>query len=164
MKDALGHGSDPRGAHSAGVDMIGKPGQWSGRGPATFKVQGTWSDLTNTGKGDKFPSSIRVTADTATAEQAEQLAAQFPKSAKVSAETVDELKDGEYVRTGHVAQRVNLNPDENKGTTNETGLKRYEAFRKAAEKLGHNVVYEPGSASNAYPTEHELNTAIGRRK
>ena len=52
MKDAKGHGSDPRGAHAAGVDQIGRTMPLS-------QLKPTQDALTNASKGGQ-----KVTLDT----------------------------------------------------------------------------------------------------
>ena len=64
---------------------------------------------------------------------------------------------------GLAHQNLRLMPNGTTGEKNEAALKRYSSFRKAADKLGHKVAYEP-TMENAYRTETEIHKAIGWRE
>lgn len=84
-----------------------------------------------------------------TREDAEALAAEFPKSLRVHGTTLStydhELRDrtGEYrhFTTGYVALSVNLQSTEKTGEFNETGLKRWASFKKHLDRLGYELEY-----------------------
>ena len=116
----------------------------------------------NEGDGE-VPNFIEVGAHTATREQADALAEQFPKSAGLRGVGLSGTTNGKWVSSGMAAQNLRLMPTEITGSKNEAALKRYSSFRKAADKLGHTVVYEP-RMGNAYPTQDEFHKAIGYRK
>jgi hypothetical protein len=107
---------------------------------------------------------IRVSAETDTVEEARELAAQFPKSAKVKATTLstyvqdadhnpipDPVTGAKYqhITKGYVAFYAKLEADgANKGT-NEAGIRRYRSFARAAARLGHSVRYDARGSTNS---------------
>lgn len=109
------------------------------------------------------PAAVQAHAVVATLADAEAIAAQFPKSHKVRATTLSrpiggDLRNGTEV-VGYVEFGVRLTATRG-NERNETGIRRYWAFRKAAGKLGLPVVFERGRDSNAYATEAEFEAAI----
>lgn len=78
------------------------------------------------------PSSFDAWLHTETFEQAQAIAAQFPKSAKVHAAR----SYGHDAIKGHVSLRIYLAADRTNRGINETGLRRIRQFAKTIAKLG----------------------------
>jgi hypothetical protein len=91
---------------------------------------------------------------------ARELAAKFPKSTKVRQTILSNSNKDERWEDGVVSFRANLLADGVNGGCNETGIRRYRAFRKAAAKLGLRVQFVADAAYQA--TEAELETELAR--
>jgi hypothetical protein len=113
----------------------------------------------------QLEAKVRV----ATKEDAQVVAALFPKSVKVKGTTltghIDEnLQDipwhsahGKPYRTvGYVKFRATFERNGVTGEFNETGLKRYRSFRRNAEKLGFGTEWTAANCKNAFQTETEF--------
>jgi hypothetical protein len=107
---------------------------------------------------------IRVSAETDTVEEARELAAQFPKSAKVKATTLSTyVQDADrnpvpdpvtgrryqHITKGYVAFYAKLEADNTNGGRNEAGIRRYRSFARAAARLGHSVRYDVKGYTNS---------------
>jgi hypothetical protein len=101
-------------------------------------------------------SHITASARTATVEDAQALAAQFPKSAKVSAVSLG----GDPAHLGIIQFHVNLAPNGNNGGINETGLRRYRTLMRAAAKAGITVEWTAAQAVNSFATQAEFEAAV----
>jgi hypothetical protein len=105
---------------------------------------------------DNAPASVIFLLETETLEQAQELAAQFPKACKVRACAVT----GTRGRWGMADVRISLRSNGvNKGI-NETGQRRYRAVRRACEKLGITLDYV-APYGNCYATLAEFEAAAG---
>lgn len=111
---------------------------------------------------------IRVSAETDTLAQAQELAAAFPKSAKVKATTLSTYVQDEHgnpipdpvtgrkyqhITKGYVAFYAKLEADQANGGRNEAGIRRYRSFARTAEHLGHSVRYDAAGATNSLTAE-----------
>lgn len=107
-----------------------------------------------------------------TAEDAQAIAAQFPKSAKVRASSISgyfkgDTTEGAYssdpdaalATHGYVHIEIVLQSNGVNGGVNETGIKRYRAFRKHCARLGFIVEYK-ADGSNSYPTEADFEASL----
>lgn len=102
-----------------------------------------------------------------TREDAQAIAAMFPKSLRVKGTTLStfdhDLRDrtGEYrnFTVGFVAIDVKLTATEVTGSENETGIKRFRSFLKNCEKLGFEVEYKRTFGNSL--TEQEAREVIG---
>lgn len=80
---------------------------------------------------------VEASARVETKEEAQAIAALFPKSARVMGTTLSGCLDGNLQSTvGYVHFWVELQSNGVTGARNETGLKRYRSFRRWAERLG----------------------------
>lgn len=101
--------------------------------------------------------SVRFAAKVESAEVAREIAAQFPKSCKVTGCRVSTGPDrADY---GLVNLTIGLGANGSRGEKNETGLKRLASFLRNAEKLGHEIEYVV-SFANSYATREEFDAAI----
>lgn len=105
------------------------------------------------------PQHIYLSATVATEEEARAIAARFPKSAGIKATTLTSHNGGATLVQGYLRMGVRLVSDGVNGGVNETGLRRYRSFRRAAEKLGLDVEYTT-PYSNSYATEAAFEAAI----
>lgn len=103
-------------------------------------------------------SHLNASIATDTIEAAQALAAQFPKGAKVSANPHG-CSQADGTVTGLVNFRVTLQADGVNGGKNETGVKRYRAFRKGLAAL--NIPAEFVMAYTNSITEAALEARIG---
>jgi hypothetical protein len=123
------------------------------RKPRTFRVAASeWA--------------IEATLEVDTPEEAREIAASFPKSAKVHGQTLhtyvaDEnghaILDSEGCHQtlyhGWVSFHAKIKADDVNGGRNETGIRRYRSFSKAAEKLGFAVEYDANAFGNSLSVE-----------
>ena len=100
---------------------------------------------------------VTISMLTETAEQAQQVAAAFPKAAKFYAQPF--FTEG--VHQGLVSGRTfRFIPDATTGTKNETAWKRLQGFERSAAKLGHEIVWNVSSSTNAL--DHDQLVEIAR--
>lgn len=129
--------------------------------PAAFTLTATFERETGSA-----PQQVQAVAIVPTLAAAQAIAALFPKSHKVRATTLtrpigDDLSANGTEVVGYVSFEVGLNPTGNNGGRNETGIKRYRAFRKAVDRLGFPVEFDGRERCvNAYRTEAALDAAI----
>jgi hypothetical protein len=111
--------------------------------------------------------AIEATLEVDTPEEAREIAARFPKSTKVRGQTLHTYihdEDGQpvpgangdtyqTVYHGWVSFHAKIKADDVNGGRNETGIRRYRSFSKAAEKLGFIVEYDPKAFGNSLTTE-----------
>jgi hypothetical protein len=83
-----------------------------------------------------------TTNRTVTPDEAKAIAAQFPMSIGLRAHRF--IGRPGVRETGEVMLHVDLCANNPRQGVNEHGVKRYRSFRKHAERLGHNVDYDPG--------------------
>ena len=79
---------------------------------------------------------------TVTPDEAKAIAAQFPKSVGLRAHRFIGRRGAK--ETGEVVLRAYLCPTMSNRGVNKSGVKRYRSFRDHAERLGHEVHYDPG--------------------
>jgi len=79
---------------------------------------------------------------TATPDEAKAIAAQFPERFGLRAHRF--IGRHGAAETGEVVFRAGLFPDKSGQGVNEGGVRRYRSFRTHAERLGHEVHYDPG--------------------
>lgn len=126
----------------------------------------------NTFEAQATPWNVKATLYVETPEQARAIAARFPKAAKVRASTVSAWvgyldgvewePDLDNAVFGTVGIDAKIAADGVNGGRNETGIKRLATFRRAAERLGYDVVYRPpGTAAQGWLTEDEYEEALG---
>lgn len=111
---------------------------------------------------ERRPAHVEISAIVPTVEAAREIAATFTKSIGVKATSLHRA-DGHY---GYLFMRVKLWADGSNGGRNETGIARYQRFRKACDKLGYAVHYgtRPNNQfryGNMYETEVEAHEAMG---
>lgn len=96
---------------------------------------------------------IRISAQLAegtTREDAAKIVALFPKSLKLIATTISSLPDDDHspgIESGCITHTIDLMPKKG-NATNETGLRRYATFVKAARKLGFELVSHKWSTAS----------------
>ncbi|GIH07512.1 hypothetical protein Rhe02_55790 [Rhizocola hellebori] len=111
-------------------------------------------------KDASMPCHYLFRAEFATLEQAQQFAALFPKTAKLTTVTCYDPSRG--TKTGIAENYSNLTADGSNGGVNETAIRRYRTLVKAAAKLGITVAwYADPRTSNAYQTREEFERAAG---
>lgn len=110
---------------------------------------------------ERPPAHVEISAIVPTVDAAREIAGTFAKSIGVKATSLHRA-DGHY---GYLFMRVKLWADGSNGGRNETGIARYQRFRKACDKLGHAVHYGTRDGqyryANAYETEVEAHEAMG---
>lgn len=107
--------------------------------------------------------NLKASATVETREDAQALAAQFPKSLRIKASclsTYDKAhyeKTGEYINEikGYVVIQVSLRSTGVTGEYNETGAKRWDSFKRNCSKLGIELEYAQ-PFSNSLPADHPL--------
>lgn len=105
---------------------------------------------------------VRLYIDLDTPEQAVDLAARFPKAAKVHGGPCSGWgPNGALPTTGLISGYAILEANGVNGGVNETGLKRYRTWLAAAEKLGLEIDWRGDAAGNAYPTQADFEVAAG---
>jgi hypothetical protein len=104
----------------------------------------------------ELPQAASVRARVSSLEEAERIAALFPKMIGLRAQTL-RLQGGEMV--GYLSMNVKLAVDGVNGGRNETGIKRLARLLAVAEKNGIAVEYAP-TCSNSFPTMDEALAAI----
>lgn len=117
------------------------------RTPGTTE-QGHLADLT----GFRYygtETTFSAAAEVPTAEDAQMIAAQFPKSARVKATTLDKRPGGRTERVGLVTFGVKFTSTAVTGEENEAGAKRVRAFVQRARALGYDLSHDPGPILNA---------------
>lgn len=77
-----------------------------------------------------------------TPDEAKAIEAQFPRSIGLRAHRF--IGRPGATATVEVVFHADLCPNKSHQGVNENGVKRYRSFRKHAERLGHNVDYDPG--------------------
>jgi len=77
-----------------------------------------------------------------TPDEAKAIEAQFPRSIGLHAHRFTGRPGA--TETGDVVFHADLCPNKPRQGVNEDGVKRYRSFRKHAERLGHEVDYDPG--------------------
>ena len=77
-----------------------------------------------------------------TPDEAKAIAARFPKSIGMRAHRF--IGRPGAAETGEAVFHADLCPDKPRQGVNEGGVKRYRSFREHAERLGHEVDYDPG--------------------
>jgi hypothetical protein len=85
---------------------------------------------------------VKATTNMVTPDEAVAIAAQFPMSIGLRAHRF--IGHPGVAETGEVVLHADLCPNKLRQGVNEDGVKRYRSFRKHAERLGHNVHYDPG--------------------
>lgn len=86
---------------------------------------------------------VKATTNTmVTPDEATVIAAQFPKSIGLRAHRFIGRRGAP--ETGEAVFHADLCPDKPRQGVNEGGVKRYRSFREHAERLGHEVGYDPG--------------------
>jgi hypothetical protein len=98
--------------------------------------------------------------DVPTLEEAQAIAARFPKSRKVIGTTISGSRDGKHATWGYVGLRTNLHPDGTTGPANEIGIKRWFAFKRDCERLGIAIQWDSACFRNAYPSMESFEEAI----
>jgi hypothetical protein len=106
------------------------------------------------------PTGYGAHLDVETVEEAKAIAARFPKSRKVRGTSCGGLRDGKYTTWGYVALHTHLYPDGTTGEKNETGIKRWFAFKRDCERLGIAIEWDGACFRNAYPTQQQFEEAI----
>ena len=99
---------------------------------------------------------------TATPDEAEAIAAQFPKSVGLRAHRF--IGHSGAKETGEIVFHAYLYPKKSNQGVNEGGVKRYRSFRKHAEWLGHEVQYDPGDfqgSPGVVPSEEDFEKRLG---
>lgn len=105
---------------------------------------------------DATPFSVTARLGVDTPEQAREIAASFPKGAKVRGGAVSIAGTGRV--EGYVSFTASIAADGVNGGRNEAGIKRYHTFRRTAEKLGYGLAYVPRFGNSL--TEAELADAV----
>lgn len=107
--------------------------------------------------------SVQAYMTVATPELAAEVAARFPKSAKVLSQQLStfDRETGANLTLGTVHFAAYLMANGVNGGRNETGIKRYHTFVRAAERLGYAVEYDATAYANSL-TEAELAEAVAR--
>ena len=106
------------------------------------------------------PTGYGAHLDVETVEEAKAIAARFPKSRKVRGTSCGGLRDGKYTTWGYVVLKTQLSPDGTTGTANETGIKRWFAFKKDCERLGIGIEWDGTCFRNDYPTLKSFEQAL----
>lgn len=91
-----------------------------------------------TARPDGALSRIEAGAATSTFEEAQRVAATFPKSVKLVSTHLSGDPDGQ---SGYVSFNASFVANGTNGGVNETGLRRYRTFRRFAASLGHEVLW-----------------------
>ena len=109
---------------------------------ARFKVYAATDAGAERG-GLEYLEYVEATSNrTVTPDEAVAIAAQFPKSVGLRAHRFIGRRGAE--ETGEVVFRADLYPDKSDQGVNEGGVNLYRSFREHAERLGHEVQYDPG--------------------
>lgn len=115
----------------------------------TFQIDATYNSETGT------PQMVKATGRVATPELAREIAAAFPKATKIRGGAISTSTGKE----GYINLYAELTPNGSNRGVNETGLKRFRSFLKAAERLGHTVEYR-AVFSNSYESMADFNDAL----
>jgi hypothetical protein len=93
-------------------------------------------------------------------ERAEAIAALFPKSVKVHVSKMHEYKSGTQSTVSYLRISASLGSDGVNGGRNETGIKRYRAMMKAAERAGIVIEWTAQTLDVTFATREEFEAAI----
>lgn len=104
-----------------------------------------------------LPAGYRFHIDTETLEEAQELAARFPKGTKPIPHRVG-TRSGNH---GCVSWDGSLRPNGVRGAVNETAIKRYRAMVKAAGALGFEIEVER-PYRNCFETRESFEAALAR--
>lgn len=120
---------------------------------ATYRCE--WNGTETVGYPDQ-PQALDICLRLDTPAEAEEVAATFPKSARLYAGTLNAIDNP---TAGIVVGQAKLAADAANGGTNETAVKRYRAFLRQATARGW-VIEWVATAGNAYATQAEFEQAI----
>lgn len=121
----------------------------SGQGHLSFRI---WASA----RQDGTLSSIEASAAVLTLEEAQRVAAMFPKSVKLVSSHLSGDPEG---NRGCVTFIASLSANGTNGGVNETGLARYRTFRRVAATLGCDVVWETTFGNAVSEVEFECRAA-----
>lgn len=107
------------------------------------------------------PNLVEITTVVPTVEDANQVAAEFPKSLRVGAVRYagDQWTPGSHRSYGFVRFQVFLTANDANGGVNEGGVKRYQSFMRHVERLGYGLVWNPDGRAS-YQTREAFEAAI----
>lgn len=129
----------------------------------TFKMSASYVSQPRTEGDPSTPNTYDISTTVATPEEAQAIAATFPKGCKAKATTLSRPIDGSYLngteRVGYIAFQGYLAPNGTTGAVNETAAKRYRQVVKAIANLGHTVEYRT-PYGNSYPTQAAFEAAL----
>lgn len=102
------------------------------------------------------PSGAGLAAVVATKEDAQAIAAMFPKSVRAFGCSLSNSDEG----SGHVSVEVNLKATKVTGSVNEAGIKRLASALRTIERNGGAVEYA-APYTNSYATRDDVRDALG---